>query len=274
MEGGRANREIPSTTEAFVRTLGNASGGPALPPEVEPGAPVSGPRGEESEGAEKLRRLMKAGIEVLPAARRFCSPKPAGTDPDSTDTVLRGESLLQGAGRGAHVAPDPERDDFAIRRMCRGSRGNGPVNSGQTSSEEPPQGQLGPHSGRLLRGPAVGAAGPRARSPEREPDGAEAGPGPDLQRDDMAQRKGQQRCRRLPWSFVPATAQITAADQETWDRLQVSAETRCGTCHPRPWAGVGEAWARVLTLEDGRAGKAGWSSGGSMGWGGSRGPRF
>ncbi|XP_038625031.1 LIM and calponin homology domains-containing protein 1 isoform X3 [Tachyglossus aculeatus] len=227
-EGGQADREISATTEAFVRSQGNTSGGSALPPEGEHRVPASGPQGEESEGAGKLRRLRKAGIEVLPAARRFCSPKPVGAGPDTTDTVLRGASptgLLQGAGHGVHVAPDPERDDFAIRRMSRGSRGNGPANSRQTSLGEPTQGQPEPRSGKLLGGPAVGAAGPRERSPEREPDGAEARLGPDLQRDDMAQRKGQRQCRRLPWSFVPASAQITAADQETWDRLQVSAET-------------------------------------------------
>lgn len=59
---------------------------------------------------------------------------------------------------------------------------------------------------------------------------------PDLQKDDLAQRRIQGRCtpRREAPSFIKLS-DITEADLETWERLKVSGKTRCVMIFPQPW---------------------------------------
>lgn len=63
---------------------------------------------------------------------------------------------------------------------------------------------------------------------ESEPLEANFRKAPDLQKDDLAQRRIQGRLtphREAP-SFIKLSG-ITEADLETWERLKVSGETRC-----------------------------------------------
>ncbi|CAK7291973.1 LIM and calponin homology domains-containing protein 1 [Vulpes lagopus] len=114
------------------KPCGGGSGRPAgrgteQPP---PGGPTAAPapQSEDRDAVEvqKRRRLEQAGIRVRPAAQRFASHKPSSSGEEAVqDTVLRKDNPspthLRGKGleSGDDVArrrPDPEKDDFAVRR--------------------------------------------------------------------------------------------------------------------------------------------------------------
>ncbi|XP_072605215.1 LIM and calponin homology domains-containing protein 1 isoform X4 [Vulpes vulpes] len=114
------------------KPCGGGSGRPAgrgteQPP---PGGPTAAPapQAEDRDAVEvqKRRRLEQAGIRVRPAARRFASHKPSSSGEEAVqDTVLRKDNPSPTHLRGkdsesgddvARRRPDPEKDDFAVRR--------------------------------------------------------------------------------------------------------------------------------------------------------------
>nr|XP_055196154.1 LIM and calponin homology domains-containing protein 1 isoform X2 [Nyctereutes procyonoides] len=114
------------------KPCGGGSGQPAgrgmeQPP---PGGPTAAPapRSEDRDAVEvqKRRRLEQAGIRVRPAARRFASHKLSSSGEEAVqDTVLRKDNPSPTHPRGkdsesgddvARRRPDPEKDDFAVRR--------------------------------------------------------------------------------------------------------------------------------------------------------------
>uniref|UniRef100_A0A8I3NTN8 LIM and calponin homology domains 1 n=2 Tax=Canis lupus familiaris TaxID=9615 RepID=A0A8I3NTN8_CANLF len=114
------------------KPCGRGSGRPAgrgmeQPP---PGGPTAAPapQSEDRDAVEvqKRRRLEQAGIRVRPAARRFASHKPSSSGEEAVqDTILRKDNPSPTHPRGkdsesgdnvARRRPDPEKDDFAVRR--------------------------------------------------------------------------------------------------------------------------------------------------------------
>lgn len=71
------------------------------------------------------------------------------------------------------------------------------------------------------------------RTQETEPVETNSRRAPDLQKDDLAQRRirGRQTPHHEAPSFIKLSS-ITEADLETWERLKVSGKTRCVMVSP------------------------------------------
>ncbi|CAO2639783.1 LIM and calponin homology domains-containing protein 1 [Lemmus lemmus] len=228
--------------------------------------PTAIPEDRDAVESQKRRRLEEAGIKVMPAAQRFASQKPLSDEKETArDIVLRKENPFltqhdkdsESEDEAAWRLPDLEKDDFAARRArMNQSKPTVPLNQllygpyrkkdvGKTSGSK--QLSKGPSDKKNLEfkrdqnqpeevNPVVACV---LRTQESEPAETNFRKTPDLQKDDLAQRRiqGRHTPHREAPSFIKLSG-ITEADLETWERLKVSEKTRDGdaqnTCTPEP----------------------------------------
>ncbi|XP_066241142.1 LIM and calponin homology domains-containing protein 1 isoform X14 [Saccopteryx leptura] len=238
-------------------------------PPAEGAAAAPAPESEEKDAAEirKRRRLEQAGITVMPAAQRFASPKQLSDEKEAVrDIILRKENpfLTHQHGKDSesedNIAcrlPDLEKDDFAARRARMNQTKPvvplnqllyGPYRKKEAeksdSSKQLSKGISGKKSLEYKRNQCPMEEGKSAatrivRAQAREPATEGLRTVPDIDRDDLAQRRlqGSLGPHREAPSFVRVSS-ITEADLETWERLKVSEKTRDGDvehiCAPEP----------------------------------------
>ncbi|XP_057628396.1 LIM and calponin homology domains-containing protein 1 isoform X6 [Chionomys nivalis] len=224
------------------------------------------PEDRDAVESQKRRRLEEAGIKVMPAAQRFASQKPLSDEKEAArDIVLRKENPFltqhgkdsESEDEAACRLPDLEKDDFAARRARMNQ--NKPIvplnqllygpyrikDAGETCgskwlSKGPSDKKNVEHKRDQNQpeevNPVVACV---LRTQEREPVETNFRKAPDLQKDDLAQRRiqGRHTPHREAPSFIKLSS-ITEADLETWERLKVSEKTRDGdaqnTCTPEP----------------------------------------
>ncbi|XP_075799359.1 LIM and calponin homology domains-containing protein 1 isoform X1 [Microtus pennsylvanicus] len=236
--------------------------------------PTAVPEDRDAVESQRRRRLEEAGIKVMPAAQRFASQKPLSDEKEAArDIVLRKENPFltqhgkdsESEDEAACRLPDLEKDDFAARRArMNQSKPVVPLHqllygpyrkkdAGETSGSK--RLSKGPSDKKNLEyksgglnqinrdqnqpeemNPVVACV---LRTQESEPVETNFRKAPDLQKDDLAQRRiqGRQTPHREAPSFIKLSS-ITEADLETWERLKVSEKTRDGdaqnTCTPEP----------------------------------------
>ncbi|KAM7326355.1 hypothetical protein ACRRTK_014833 [Alexandromys fortis] len=228
--------------------------------------PTAVPEDRDAVESQRRRRLEEAGIKVMPAAQRFASQKPLSDEKEAArDIVLRKENPFltqhgkdsESEDEAACRLPDLEKDDFAARRArMNQSKPIVPLHqllygpylkkdAGVTGGNK--QLSKGPSDKKNLEykrdqnqpeevNPVVACV---LRTQESEPVETNFRKAPDLQKDDLAQRRiqGRQTPHREAPSFIKLSS-ITEADLETWERLKVSEKTRDGdaqnTCTPEP----------------------------------------
>ncbi|NP_001388493.1 LIM and calponin homology domains-containing protein 1 isoform e [Rattus norvegicus] len=243
------------------------SNGKAQSPEDAAAVPAAIPEDREAVERQKRRRLEQAGIKVMPAAQRFASQKQSSEEKEAIrDIILRKENPFLAHQHGkdsesedeaACLLPDLEKDDFAARRARMNQRKPmvplnqllyGPyrkndeakAGSSQHLSKGPSDKKnLGYKRDQGHREDVNRVVACVMQTQESEPLEMSFRKAPDLQKDDLAQRRIQGRLsqhREAP-SFIKLSG-ITEADLETWERLKVSGETRDGdaqnTCAPEP----------------------------------------
>ncbi|XP_066089832.1 LIM and calponin homology domains-containing protein 1 isoform X3 [Saccopteryx bilineata] len=239
--------------------VGVPTGSAEEQPPAEGAAAAPAPESEEKDAAEfrKRRRLEQAGITVMPAAQRFASPKQLSDEKEAVrDIILRKENpfLTHQHGRDSesedNIAcrlPDLEKDDFAARRARMNQTKPvvplnrllyGPYRKKEAeksdSSKQLSKGISGKTSLEYKRNQCPMEEGKSAatrivRAQAREPATEGLRTVPDIDRDDLAQRRlqGSLSPHREAPSFVRVSS-ITEADLETWERLKVSEKTRDG----------------------------------------------
>ncbi|XP_076794712.1 LIM and calponin homology domains-containing protein 1 isoform X3 [Arvicanthis niloticus] len=243
------------------------SNGEEQSPEDVAAVPAAVPEDRDAVESQKRRRLEQAGIKVMPAAQRFASQKQWSEEKEAIrDIILRKENpfLTHQCGKdsesedeAACLLPDLEKDDFAARRArMNQSKPMVPLNQllygpyrkndaeRVGGSKQLSKGQSGKKNlsykrdqGQRKDVNTVVACG--LQTQEGEPLETNFRKAPDLQKDDLAQRRIQSRItsHREAQSFIKLSG-ITEADLETWERLKVSGETRDGdarnTCAPEP----------------------------------------
>ncbi|XP_067387267.1 LIM and calponin homology domains-containing protein 1 isoform X3 [Emydura macquarii macquarii] len=207
----------------------------------------------DAEEIRKLRRLEQAGIKVMPAAQRYGSQKQICEDSEPTpDIILHKENPCmmhyQGKDSGSEDevvcrVPDLEKDDFATRRarlnqpkftvpfnqFLVGSYMNkdkgkleGVKKPSQKEKQEYARGnQVHVTSARQI---VTYKENPFLQSQDNESEEEEQVKVPDIQRDDLANRKTQSKLTQQRKSPMFVKASITQADLDTWDRLKVSEE--------------------------------------------------
>ncbi|KAK7811439.1 hypothetical protein U0070_017224 [Myodes glareolus] len=228
--------------------------------------PTAMPEDRDAVESRKRRRLAEAGIKVMPAAQRFASQKPLSDEKEAArDIVLRKENPFltqhgkdsESEDEAASRLPDLEKDDFAARRS-RMNQSKPIVPLSQLLYGPYRKKGVGETSGSkwLSKGPSD-KKNPEYKSDQNQPEEVnpivacvlrtqESEPvetnlrkAPDLQKDDLAQRRiqGRHTPHREAPSFIKVSS-ITEADLETWERLKVSEKTRDGeaqsTCTPEP----------------------------------------
>ncbi|XP_030047198.1 LIM and calponin homology domains-containing protein 1 [Microcaecilia unicolor] len=201
---------------------------------------------------QKLKIREQAGIKVMSAAKRFESQKQVGHDSETPDIVLRKENAFL-----THYAepseeeeegkvPDIEKDDLAMRRVrmdqTKTTPGYNHVSSGSyTKKDGKWEGTQKPSPSEPLKiqpctssedyGPAVGLKSilTKKKCPLPEPEAHESKAEeqekvPDIQRDDLANRKNQNRHSRPQEAKSFINTSITEKDLKTWERLKLSTE--------------------------------------------------
>nr|XP_042113412.1 LIM and calponin homology domains-containing protein 1 isoform X2 [Peromyscus maniculatus bairdii] len=242
------------------------SHGEAQSPEDVAVVPTAVPEDRDAVESQKRRKLEQAGIKVMPAAQRFASQKQSSDENEATrDIILRKENpFLTQHGRDSEsedeVAcrlPDLEKDDFAARRArMNQSKPQVPLNQLLYGPYQKKDGEKAGGSKQVSKGPPVKnnleckrdqdqpeegntVVACVLRTQETEPVETNSRRAPDLQKDDLAQRRirGRQTPHHEAPSFIKLSS-ITEADLETWERLKVSGKTRDGdaqnTCAPEP----------------------------------------
>ncbi|XP_031198372.1 LIM and calponin homology domains-containing protein 1 isoform X5 [Mastomys coucha] len=243
------------------------SNGEEQSPEDVAAVPAAIPEDRDAVESQKRRRLEQAGIKVMPAAQRFASQKQSSEEKESIrDIILRKENPFlthqhgkdsESEDEAACLLPDLEKDDFAARRArMNQSKPMVPLNQLLYGPYRSKDAEKAGGSKQLSKGPSDKKnLGFKRNQGQREDENTivpcivqtQEGEtletnfrkAPDLQKDDLAQRRIQGRLtphREAP-SFIKPSG-ITAADLETWERLKVSGETRDGdaqnTCAPEP----------------------------------------
>ncbi|XP_068134588.1 LIM and calponin homology domains-containing protein 1 isoform X2 [Hyperolius riggenbachi] len=200
----------------------------------------------EDEEARRLKNLQKVGIKVMPAAKRYSSPKQCVEDQEMPEIVVRKESSHpaneESEEEDESRMPDIERDDLATRR----AKMNQPkvstpfnqyigsyINKTKPSQDSPSARPVSPKD-----------PGPRSKQdcqeqpmdkvivlkenvvqkPGDESDQEEEEKIPDIQKDDLAKRKAQGPASQQKEPPVFGSASITKADLATWQRLKLSSE--------------------------------------------------
>ncbi|XP_052054290.1 LIM and calponin homology domains-containing protein 1 isoform X14 [Apodemus sylvaticus] len=274
-EGSDAGSPIEDGERSQMGPDGQPAGGLEAPPsngeEQSPGdaaaVPAALPEDRDAVESQKRRRLEQAGIKVMPAAQRFASQKPSNEEKEAIrDIILRKENpfLTHQHGKDSEsedeatcLLPDLEKDDFAARRArLNQSKPVVPLNQLLYGPYRNKDAEKAGGSKRPSKGPsdkknlgfqrnqdhqeAVNTiAACIVQTQESKPLETNFRKVPDLQKDDLAQRRIQGRLtpHREAQSFITLSG-ITEADLETWERLKVSGETRDGdaqnTCAPEP----------------------------------------
>ncbi|KAL6030434.1 hypothetical protein STEG23_030908, partial [Scotinomys teguina] len=235
-------------------------------PEDVAAVPTAVPEDRDAVESQKRRKLEQAGIKVMPAAQRFASQKQLSDENEATrDIILRKENpFLTQHGKDSESEdevtcqlPDLEKDDFAARRArMNQSKPQVPLNQLLYGPYRKKDGEEAGSSQRVSKGPLVKktleckrdqdqpeevntVVACVMRTQESEPVETNFRRAPDLQKDDLAQRRiwGRQTPHREVPSFIKLSG-ITEADLETWERLKVSGKTRDedaqNTCAPEP----------------------------------------
>ncbi|XP_059131920.1 LIM and calponin homology domains-containing protein 1 [Peromyscus eremicus] len=270
-EAGSPGEDDPSSQTALDGWLHGGlepppSHGEEQSPEVVAAVPIAVPEDRDAVESQKRRKLEQAGIKVMPAAQRFSSQKQSSDENEATrDIILRKENpFLTQHGRDSEsedeVAcrlPDLEKDDFAARRArMNQSKPLVPLNQLLYGPYQKKDGEKAGGSKRVSKGRSVKknleckrdqdqpeegntVVACVMRTQEIEPIETNFRRAPDLQKDDLAQRRirGRQTPHHEALSFIKVSS-ITEADLETWERLKVSGKTRDGdaqnTCAPEP----------------------------------------
>ncbi|XP_075715537.1 LIM and calponin homology domains-containing protein 1 [Rhinoderma darwinii] len=196
----------------------------------------------------KLKSLQKVGIKVMPAAKRYSSPKQSLEDLEP-EMVLQKEnsnpSNVDSEEEEECRVPDIERDDLATRR----ARMNQPkvstpfsqyihgsyINKSKpaqddslTSTTASPKHTVdkSKHESQdqTIETDAFSLTGNIAHRPVDVESDHEEEKIPDIQRDDLAKRKTQGAASYQKEPKVFGTASISKADLETWQRLKLSSE--------------------------------------------------
>ncbi|XP_055485156.1 LIM and calponin homology domains-containing protein 1 [Psammomys obesus] len=274
-EGSEAGSPCEDDPSSLMGPDGKPDGGLEAPPSNGEGqspegvaaVPAAVSEDRDSVESRKLRRLEQAGIKVMPAAQRFASQKQLSKEKEAIrDIILRKENPFlahqhckdsESEDEAACRLPDLEKDDFAARRS-RMNQSKPVVPLNQLLYGPYPKKDIEKTGGceQLSKGPpdkktlaykrdqgqpeeANTTAARVMRTQESEPVESNFRKAPDLQKDDLAQRRIQRRCtshREAP-SFIKLSG-ITEADLETWERLKVSEKARDGdaqnTCAPEP----------------------------------------
>nr|XP_033802470.1 LIM and calponin homology domains-containing protein 1 isoform X8 [Geotrypetes seraphini] len=218
---------------------------------------IKGIQADECEAKEVENRKLKireqAGIKVMSAAKRFESPKQVDHESETPDIILRKENAFL-----THYAepsedeeedriPDIEKDDLATRKVrmdqTKTTPGYNHVSSGSyTKKDGKWEDTQKPSPSELLKihpctskdyGPAVGLKsiltqkkGSHLESEAPEFEEEEQEKVPDIQRDDLANRKNQYSHSRPQEGKNFINASITEKDLKTWERLKLSTEAR------------------------------------------------
>ncbi|XP_077333699.1 LIM and calponin homology domains-containing protein 1 isoform X5 [Lithobates pipiens] len=202
--------------------------------------------GEDEEG-RKLKRLQKVGIKVMPAAKRYSSPKQCAEDHDMPEIVLRKESSHPAKEDSEEEEeckmPDIERDDLATRRARMNQpKVSTPFNQyigsyitktkpsqdsstaitasfkcDEDKSKEESQDQ--PVEKVIIQKENLAQ-----RHIDNGSDQEEEEKVPDIQRDDLAKRKTHGSVTQQKEPLVFGKSSITQADLATWQRLKLSSE--------------------------------------------------
>nr|XP_033802427.1 LIM and calponin homology domains-containing protein 1 isoform X3 [Geotrypetes seraphini] len=216
---------------------------------------IKGIQADECEAKEVENRKLKireqAGIKVMSAAKRFESPKQVDHESETPDIILRKENAFL-----THYAepsedeeedriPDIEKDDLATRKVrmdqTKTTPGYNHVSSGSyTKKDGKWEDTQKPSPSELLKihpctskdyGPAVGLKsiltqkkGSHLESEAPEFEEEEQEKVPDIQRDDLANRKNQYSHSRPQEGKNFINASITEKDLKTWERLKLSTE--------------------------------------------------
>ncbi|XP_029444591.1 LIM and calponin homology domains-containing protein 1 isoform X3 [Rhinatrema bivittatum] len=207
---------------------------------------------KEAEEIHKSQMREEAGIKVMPAAKRYGSQKQAGEDSELAIILRKENAFLTHRGKPSDLeedeedrVPDIEKDDLAMRRLrIDQTKTTPPLNQifigaytkkdGKWESvQKPLLGQLSkilPCSSENY-GQPVGAmptlgqkASPLPEPTANESEEEEGEKVPDIQRDDLANRKAQNCHSQLQETKSFIKASITKADLKTWERLRLSAE--------------------------------------------------
>ncbi|XP_075799382.1 LIM and calponin homology domains-containing protein 1 isoform X22 [Microtus pennsylvanicus] len=256
MSARRTSHGEPKSAVPFNQYLPNKSNQTAYVP-----APLRKKKAER----EEYRKSWSTATSPLGGERPF-SQKPLSDEKEAArDIVLRKENPFltqhgkdsESEDEAACRLPDLEKDDFAARRArMNQSKPVVPLHqllygpyrkkdAGETSGSK--RLSKGPSDKKNLEykrdqnqpeemNPVVACV---LRTQESEPVETNFRKAPDLQKDDLAQRRiqGRQTPHREAPSFIKLSS-ITEADLETWERLKVSEKTRDGdaqnTCTPEP----------------------------------------
>ncbi|KAM9330401.1 LIM and calponin homology domains-containing protein 1 [Gastrophryne carolinensis] len=198
--------------------------------------------------ARKLKSLQKVGIKVMPAAKRYSSPKQFAEEHETPDIISRTEisppTNEDSEEEEECKMPDIERDDLATRRARMNQpRVATPFNQyiGSYINKTKPSQDLcsttTPSSPKLqedkskwqqqvqpVEKPIVLKENKIQRPVDNESDQEGEEKVPDIKRDDLAKRKTQGPFSQQKEPPVFGTASITKADLATWQRLKLSSD--------------------------------------------------
>ncbi|CAN2388490.1 LIM and calponin homology [Pristimantis euphronides] len=195
----------------------------------------------------KLKSLQKVGIKVMPAAKRYSSPKQSLENPEPERVLQRQNSNPTNVDSEEEEecrVPDVERDDLATRRArmnqpkisipfnqyIQGSyinKSRTPQDHTLTSTLASPKNTVDnsklERQDQTIETAAVGLKGNIVQRPV-DVESEQEEKIPDVQRDDLAKRKTQGAASTQKDPNVFGTPSITKADLETWQRLKLSSE--------------------------------------------------
>ncbi|XP_040190973.1 LIM and calponin homology domains-containing protein 1 isoform X4 [Rana temporaria] len=201
----------------------------------------------EEEEARKLKSLQKVGIKVMPAAKRYSSPKQCAEDHETPEIVLRKESSHPANEDSEEEEecrmPDIARDDLATRRARMNQpKVSTPFNQylgSYIAKSKPSQDSSTATTASFKRDGDKSKEESQYEPVEKEiiqkenlaqrhidnvSDQEEEEKVPDIQRDDLAKRKTHGSVAQQKESLVFGNSSITKADLATWQRLKLSSE--------------------------------------------------
>ncbi|XP_018419962.1 PREDICTED: LIM and calponin homology domains-containing protein 1 [Nanorana parkeri] len=204
------------------------------------------PSGNEDEEARKLKSLQKVGIKVMPATKRYNSPKQFAEDHETVGIVLRKENSHPANEDSEEEEeckmPDIERDDLATRRARMNQpKVSTPFNQyiGSYITKTKPSSDSSAttasfkhtmdkskkeHQDQPAEKMTILKENFAQRPIDNESDQEEEEKVPDIQKDDLAKRKTHGSVKQQKEPLVFSKGSITRADLATWQRLKLSSE--------------------------------------------------
>ncbi|KAM5192217.1 LIM and calponin homology domains-containing protein 1 [Mantella aurantiaca] len=199
------------------------------------------------EEARRLKSLQKVGIKVMPAAKRYSSPKAFAEEYDMLESVRRKENnhpVNEDSEEEEECRmPDIERDDLATRRarmnqpkvstpfnqyigsyITKAKPSQDTSNAVTTASKHARDKSKEESPDQPVEKVIILKENLTQKSVDNESDQEEEEKVPDIQRDDLASRKTHGSVTHQKEPLVFGNASITKADLATWQRLKLSSE--------------------------------------------------